>query len=70
MTTEDLHNRFTYHKPDPEKAVKHREVRDAIQDLAETLDIWLPDGREKTLVLIKLEEAMFWANASIARTGN
>jgi hypothetical protein len=27
----------------------------------------LPPGREKALVLTNLEQAMFWANAAIAR---
>jgi hypothetical protein len=42
-------------------------VRMRIKDLAEDLEAFVPDGREKALVMTHLEEAMFWANAGIAR---
>lgn len=41
--------------------------REACKQAAHTLDRMLHGSREKSLALTKLEEAMFWANASIAR---
>jgi len=67
MDTSDLVNRFRYHAPDDEKIVKHSNVRNQLLELAIEWDASLPDGREKALALTKLEEAMFWANAAIAR---
>jgi len=68
MTPEELENRFTYHPPTQEKVDKHQEVRDMLKYVAQDMDILLPEGREKALVMTKIEEAMFWANAAIART--
>jgi hypothetical protein len=67
--SEDLKNRFAFHPATPEngRGVQHDYVRKAILDLAADLDSVLPPGREHAVVLTKLEEAMFWANASIAR---
>lgn len=68
MTTPDLQHRFKYHPPlTDEKRIDHEQVRSRIGVLALTFDKMLPDGREKALVMTKLEEAMFWANAAIAR---
>jgi len=63
----DLAVRFTYHKPNDYKAGAHQQVRNALLEIAVELDALLPEGREKSLVFTKLEEAMFWANAAIAR---
>lgn len=63
----DLGHRFNYHKPSPAKADQHQRVRDLLLEAAEYLNDYLPEGREKALVITKLEEAMFWANAAIAR---
>ena len=35
--------------------------------LAEKINNCMQDGREKSLAITKLEEAIFWANAGIAR---
>lgn len=61
-------HRFTHHPPkDAATAGKHAVVRETIGDAATVLADRLPEGREKSLALTKLEEAMFWANAAIAR---
>jgi hypothetical protein len=68
METKDLDNRFRHHEPSTEKAKLHNFVRLFTRDLAGDFDEMLPDSREKSLAITKLEEAMFWANAAIART--
>lgn len=67
MDSNELLNRFEYHAPDEAKKVDHEQVRSRIGILTLTFDEMLPDGREKALAITKLEEAMFWANAAIAR---
>jgi hypothetical protein len=65
----DIDNRFTYHPPDTERAAQHERVRGTMLAIAKNLNAILPPGRELALVLTHLEEAMFWANAAIARQG-
>lgn len=67
MELQDLDNRFNYHPPTPERAEKHETVRKLLRQVAGYLNENLPEGREKSLVVTHLEEAMFWANAAIAR---
>lgn len=64
----DIDNRFDYHAPDAEKRTRHENVRGQCWSLANYLNTTLPEGREKSLAITKLEEAMFWANAAIARS--
>lgn len=67
---EELRNRFEYHPPkDKNVQLAHESVRIVLYRAAESLDSLLPESREKSLAITKLEEAMFWANASIARDG-
>jgi hypothetical protein len=69
MSPEDIANRFTYHAPTPDKVRQHERVRSYLRQMAEEFNQTLPEGREKSLVITHLEEAAFWANAAIARTG-
>jgi len=65
---EDIDNRFTTHPPTTyERRHAHESARSLCKTLAHHFNDVLPDGREKEVALTKIEEAMFWANASIAR---
>lgn len=67
MEEHDLGWRFAYHRLDEAKAELHGNVRIKCQELAEFIANEIPVGREQSLALTKIEEAMFWANAGIAR---
>lgn len=70
MDTEDLRSRFTYHPPkDNATIAAHATVRDSARALAELLNDLLPEGREKSLAITRLEEVVMWGNAAIARNG-
>ncbi len=67
-TSEDLDVRFN-HYPPKSRAVElgHDEIRESIKEAAEDVMRVVPAGRERSLALTKLEEAMMWANAGLAR---
>lgn len=67
----DLQHRFGYHPPSSPVVVKaHEDARDELRVAAEFVVESLPPCRERATALTKLEEAMFWANAAIARNMN
>lgn len=71
QASEEIPHRFNYHPPQTEEvAHKHERVREILKRVAIDLNAIVPPGREASLVSTKLEEAMFWANAGIARTDN
>ena len=67
MDEKDLDNRFTYHKPHGDQALRYEMIRDSARNFAEQVNERCPDSREKSLAVTHLEEAVMWANASIAR---
>jgi signal recognition particle subunit SEC65 len=68
MDDKELKRRYTYHAPNESTRELHDAVRNMEYAFAVEMDSRLPgDSREKALVLTKLEEAMFWAHAHIAR---
>ena len=73
-----LHDRidsdFRYHPPKDGQAGQQQaelyvELRDMAGALAHRMASVVPEGRELSTALTKLEEAVMWANAGIARHG-
>lgn len=64
----EIANRFAYHPPSTEDvAENHEYIRSLCWNLANSLNNVCPESRELSLALTKVEEAMFWANAAVAR---
>lgn len=66
MNQKEIAHRFVYHPADHITGTKHEQVRFVCGVAAEELIKVCPEGRE--LAITKLEEAMFWGNAAIARS--
>lgn len=60
---------FTYHAPNDEQRDFYNSFRNDARRLASTIVLVLPESRELSLALTKLEEAVFWGNAACARHG-
>ena len=67
MDKNEIINRFTYHKPKNNQPEKYNEIREYALRFSDLINSRCPDSREKSLAITKLEEAVMWANASIAR---
>lgn len=64
----DFDKIYTYHAPDEGQANLYEIIRYKAKGLAILIDEACPDGREKNIALMHVEDAVMWANASIARS--
>jgi hypothetical protein len=66
---QNIENNFKHHPPidDLGQNEKYTAIRAEFKKLAEFLTTFCPPSRELSLSLTNLEQAQFWANASIAR---
>lgn len=67
MQTTELSLRFIYHVPEPEDIPIYGKIRTDAMIFADYLNRVCPDSRELSLAITALEQAVMWANASIAR---
>ena len=67
MDSSEIEKRFTYVPPKEGQPEKYQVIRNTAKDLAYLLIFNVPDSRELSLALTKLEETVMWANAGIAR---
>ena len=64
---DQINNNFKYHSPKEEQIPKYGDIRDNARKLALLVNLLCPNSREKSLAITKIEEAVMWANAAIAR---
>lgn len=67
MDQSELDKRFTYHAPKGDQSSRYEAIRFMAKGLAAHIDSACPESREKALAMTNLEQAIFWANAAIAR---
>jgi len=67
---DDLTNRFTYHAPTEGQPQLYEQLRGKALEYAQFIVANTPSSREQSLAITHLEEVVFWANASIARSGS
>lgn len=58
---------FTYHAPKGDQQDRYISLRGEAYHLAKNILQYCPPSRERSLALTNLEQAIFWANAAIAR---
>lgn len=64
----DLEHRFQFHPAGDESTREtHEAIRQAGLEFARKIVALTPPGREASTAVTKAEEAMFWANAGVAR---
>lgn len=62
----DVEKTFTYHKPHGDQQDRYEMLREHAKILARVINARCPESREKSLALTNLQQAIMWANASIA----
>jgi len=62
-----IENNFTYHPPKGDQPQRYNQIRMQAKGLAELIDKFCPNSRERSIAFTKLEECVMWANAAIAR---
>jgi hypothetical protein len=66
-TSAAIENNFVYHPLKAGQPALYEAVRSKAKELAMHINEMCPDSRERALALTNLEQAVFWANAAIAR---
>ncbi len=66
VTGPQIQNTFTYHAPKGDQPQRYEKIRSAAAVFANMLAELCPDSRELSIAYTKLQEAVMFANASIA----
>lgn len=60
---------FTYHSPSSDQAITYQKLREQARELAHSINDLCPESREKSLAITNLQQAVMFANASVAIHG-
>ena len=63
----EIEKRFTYHSPKEGQPERYTSIREKAKQFAYLIAAECPESRERSIAFTKLDEAVMWANASIAR---
>jgi len=66
MDQKQIDNLFTYHAPFGDQAKRYEMIRENAREIAMIINDCCPESREKALAITHLQNAIMWANASIA----
>ncbi len=69
MDAKTISRNFKHHPPTEPQILSHKEIRDTGKSFAAVIFYSTPESREQSLAITKIEEAVMWANAAIARDG-
>lgn len=64
---DEIENSFTFHPVKGDQAQRYEALRAKAKEFALLVDELTPYSRERSVALTKIDEAVMWANASIAR---
>ena len=67
LSDHEIAIRHTYHRPHSNQQEKYEAIRAYARGFAHMVNDLCPGGREASVAQTKIEEAVFWANAAIAR---
>jgi hypothetical protein len=62
----NLQEIFTYHRPFGDQPFRYQAIRETALKLGELILATCPDSRERSLAITNLQQAVMWANSSIA----
>ena len=62
----DVNQVFKYHAPRPGQTERYEAIREKARELAMLIQLSTPQSREQSTALTNLQQAVMWANASIA----
>ena len=64
---QQVEHTYAYHTPREGQSEKYVKLQECARTLALLIVELTPESREQSLALTNLEQAVFWANAAIAR---
>ena len=59
-------SKFDYRRPNPKQEAYYATIRNAAKQMADVLDACCPESRERSLAHTNFEQAIMWANRSVA----